>query len=57
MTMTDLSPLGEPRHVTKIRIRKLFGYLDYDIPLVSQGPGHDDLLIIYGDNGSGKTTI
>ena len=57
MTMTNLAPRDGPRHVTKIKVRGLFGCLNYDIPMVSQDSVQDDLLIIYGDNGSGKTTI
>lgn len=53
----------EHRHITRIRIHKLFGHLNYDIPPKNSITAHndlltyDDLLILYGDNGSGKTTI
>lgn len=48
----------ESATIEQISIRKLFGYLNYEIesPLV----GDTELsraLILYGDNGSGKTTI
>lgn len=45
-----------PLSIKKIQVEKLFGYYSYTIPPknivdISQ------LLIIYGDNGSGKTTV
>ena len=36
-----------------IVVEKLFGFLSYEISTRSQ----EDLIILYGDNGSGKTTI
>lgn len=42
--------------VTKISVEKLFGHYDYTLP---NTPTADisKLLIVYGDNGTGKTTI
>lgn len=42
--------------VTKISVEKLFGHYDYTLP---NTPAVDisKLLIVYGDNGTGKTTI
>ena len=42
--------------VTEIIVEKLFGIYNYNVPLNNIN-GIDKLLIIYGDNGSGKTTI
>jgi ABC-type transport system involved in cytochrome c biogenesis ATPase subunit len=42
---------SDPQHISKISVRKLFGYHSYDLNL----PG--DLSIIYGSNGLGKTTV
>ena len=39
--------------IDSIVVDKLFGFLSYEIKTRSQ----EDLLILYGDNGSGKTTI
>ena len=39
--------------IDRIVVDKLFGFLSYDISTKSQ----EDLIILYGDNGSGKTTI
>jgi energy-coupling factor transporter ATP-binding protein EcfA2 len=50
-------PDGGLRHITQIKVRKLFGHLDYDVPRTKRESAQDDLLIIYGDNGSGKTTL
>jgi energy-coupling factor transporter ATP-binding protein EcfA2 len=53
----------ETQHITRIKIRNLFGRLNYDIPetgsasTYNESSTYDDLLIVYGDNGSGKTTI
>lgn len=44
--------------VTRILVRGLFGYLTYDLDLQSQQDlGVSRASILYGDNGSGKTTI
>ena len=40
-----------PQHISKISVRKLFGYHSYDLNF------DGDLSIIYGSNGLGKTTI
>lgn len=42
--------------VTKITVEKLFGIYDYLIPN-SQNTDISKLLIVYGDNGTGKTTL
>ncbi len=45
---------NNPGRIRRIRIEKLFGYLTYDLePRAELGR----LAILYGDNGSGKTTI
>jgi ABC-type dipeptide/oligopeptide/nickel transport system ATPase component len=45
-----------PLSIKSIEIKKLFGYYDYEIPS-NNNFDLSQLLIIYGDNGSGKTTI
>jgi energy-coupling factor transporter ATP-binding protein EcfA2 len=57
----ELSPsLGElnPHAIVGINVEGLFGYLDYPLRAPQE---HRDicrkLLVLYGDNGSGKTTI
>ncbi|MFF3160854.1 AAA family ATPase [Streptomyces sp. NPDC003273] len=42
--------------IAQIRIERLFGTYDYNIPL-GDGPLDPKVFILYGDNGSGKTTI
>lgn len=42
--------------VTQIKVEKLFGLYDYTLPNNSESD-ISKLLILYGDNGSGKTTI
>lgn len=42
--------------VTKISVEKLFGHYDYTLPNTA-AVDISKLLIVYGDNGTGKTTI
>ncbi len=55
--MEQQSRSGTSRHITALEVSGLFGHLNYEISTELQGSELDDLLIIYGDNGSGKTTI
>lgn len=41
----------------RITVKNLFGHYNYDIDLTDRESEQDNLIIIYGDNGSGKTTI
>ncbi len=43
--------------ITGISVKRLFGLYDYQIPMDLQSDGIGRVLILYGDNGSGKTTI
>lgn len=45
-----------PLSIKRIYVEKLFGHYTYNIP-VKKNTDISRLLIIYGDNGSGKTTI
>lgn len=47
---------NNPLSITKIKVEKLFGNYDYTLPY-STVTDISKLLIIYGDNGTGKTTI
>lgn len=55
---TDSPNAGTRPAVSAIRVRELFGRFDYDVEVPS-GWSNDDrrLLLLYGDNGAGKTTI
>ena len=49
---------SKPTYIRRIEISKLFGYLTYAIP--RDDPTSTDfsrLMMLYGDNGCGKTTI
>jgi len=49
---------AKPTSVRRIEIDKLFGYLTYAIPQEGWvGTGFSRLMMLYGDNGCGKTTI
>lgn len=49
--LTNNTPLT---HISKISIKKLFGYYSYSFP----GAGSlSELVIVYADNGAGKTTL
>lgn len=43
--------------ISKIEVRKLFGVYDYDLQYNSDLFSDDNLMILYGDNGTGKSTI
>ena len=45
------------KYIKNIEIEDLFGYYSYSIGKNNLMGGEDPLLIIYGDNGCGKTTI
>lgn len=56
--MSIKSPPKRNFFVSHIRVEKLFGHFDYDLDFKCEA-GHNAsrLGILYGDNGSGKTTI
>jgi energy-coupling factor transporter ATP-binding protein EcfA2 len=54
--MTQASNTSGPR-INRIVVKRLFGWLDYDIPATQSADGLGNIAILYGDNGSGKTTI
>lgn len=43
--------------IRRIRVEKLFGRYTYDLKCAASATEASRLLILYGDNGSGKTTI
>lgn len=45
------------RAIKRIAVKKLFGTYDYELMAPSQAVDADRLLVLYGDNGSGKTTV
>jgi len=45
------------RAIKRIVVRHLFGTYDYDLSPSDKSENPDRLIILYGDNGSGKTTI
>lgn len=47
----------EPLYITRITVRKLFGLYDYILEETASGDQPGRVAILYGDNGSGKTTI
>jgi len=45
------------RSIQSLQVRKLFGGYDYDLNSGAEAKSVDKVMILYGDNGSGKTTI
>ena len=43
--------------ISRIEVRKLFGVYNYDLQYTSSDVTYDNLMILYGDNGTGKSTI
>ena len=43
--------------ISRIEVRKLFGVYNYDLQYTSSDVAYDNLMILYGDNGTGKSTI
>ena len=51
-------PVAPAVRVSGIRVKSLFGKLDYPIiPLENEGSSKSRVSVLYGDNGTGKTTI
>jgi len=51
-------PRSKPTSISHIGVEKLFGYYTYDLPETKQQSENlERFMILYGDNGSGKTTI
>nr|WP_281722556.1 ATP-binding protein [Nitrosomonas nitrosa] len=53
-------PITNPLAIKRISLEELFGIYSYSIPgdsAIDSSNAYSQLLILYGDNGSGKTTI
>src|SRR6266704_2357742 len=46
-----------PWAISRVTVDRLFNLYSYELPPKSQRADFSRLLILYGDNGSGKTTI
>lgn len=46
-----------PKSIQKITVKRLFGTYDYSLSATAEAKSPNRLLVLYGDNGSGKTTI
>ncbi|MCL6749505.1 AAA family ATPase [Nostoc sp. CCCryo 231-06] len=58
MQMLDINTASLPLSVVRIQVERLFGKYTYTLAKKDNNPHIDSSLIIfYGDNGSGKTTI
>jgi len=54
----ELSLTNAPLYVRRIIVKKLFGQYSYDLRLDGDASaGQSKLIIFYGDNGCGKTTV
>src|SRR5690349_3498814 len=52
----DISQHKNAPYISRITITELFGTFDYKIPEELRS-SYDRLLILYGDNGAGKTSV
>lgn len=58
MVISEINTVAFPRSVVYINVKQLFGRYTYNLQLKDKDTHlEDSLLILYGDNGSGKTTI
>ncbi|MCF2150556.1 ATP-binding protein [Desmonostoc muscorum LEGE 12446] len=58
MQMLDINTASPPLSVVRIEVERLFGKYTYSLAKKDNNPHIDSsLIILYGDNGSGKTTI
>lgn len=56
--MININDSVNPRAISRISVQKLFGRYSYEIPYQEMADADlSKLLILYGENGSGKTTI
>ncbi|MHC5828218.1 MAG: hypothetical protein ACYT04_73080, partial [Nostoc sp.] len=56
--MLDINTVSPPLSVVRIEVERLFGRYTYTLVKKDNNPHIDSsLMILYGDNGSGKTTI
>lgn len=56
-TINFSKPVNFPTSITCIKVEKLFGKYNYRLQKEENSFSNDSLIILYGDNGSGKTTI
>jgi len=52
-----VSDQSQPSRISRIEVEKLFGYYSYILPSSGEEKDVSTFFILYGDNGSGKTTI
>jgi predicted ATPase len=55
--MTIPDELAPKRYIQRIQVEGLFGQLDHDLSFGEHKPDQPNLLILYGENGTGKTTL
>ena len=56
MTERSLGQGHNPHAIVRITVEKLFGQFTYELPTKDDFSDISNLFILYGDNGSGKTT-
>ena len=55
--MTNPQHPPVPKYICRIQAEKLFGQFDHDLCFGEPAPDNPNLLILYGENGTGKTTL
>src|SRR6266478_1661062 len=55
--MTIPDELVPKRYIQRIQVEGLFGQLDHDLSFGEHKPDQPNLLVLYGENGTGKTNL
>jgi ABC-type Mn2+/Zn2+ transport system ATPase subunit len=55
--MNSLNDSSSKRYIHRIQAEGLFGQFDHDLNFGEKIPDNPNLLILYGENGTGKTTL
>ena len=55
--MSPAQEASQKRYIQRVYVQGLFGQFDHDLSFGDRQPADPNLLIFYGENGTGKTTL